>query len=167
MSITRRFGVLGRSLAHSQSPALFADRFSAWGINDASYERFERANLEGFGKWLQTEAEASPALVGLNVTIPYKQSIIPLLQDLTRTARAIGAVNAIKPGANGWVGHNTDAEGFMKSLRPFLTSAHDRALILATEAPRRPFGLGCNPWASTSSTSRARRLNGKRCGTTP
>ena len=130
MSITRRFGVLGQSLAHSQSPALFADRFSAWGINDASYERFERANLEGFGEWLQTEAEASPALMGLNVTIPYKQPIIPLLQDLTPTARAIGAVNAIKPGANGWVGHNTDAEGFMKSLRPFLTAAHDRALIL-------------------------------------
>ena len=130
MSITRRFGVLGQSLVHSHSPALFADRFNAWGIQDASYERFERATLDGFGEWLQTEAEASPALRGLNVTIPYKQSIIPLLQDLTPTARAIGAVNAIKPTADGWIGHNTDAEGFMKSLRPFLTSAHERALLL-------------------------------------
>lgn len=130
MSITRRFGVLGQSLIHSHSPALFADRFNAWCIHDASYERFERANLNGFGDWLQTEAQATPALKGLNVTIPFKQSIIPLLQDMTPTARAIGAVNAIKPAANGWIGHNTDAEGFMKSLRPFLTSAHERALIL-------------------------------------
>lgn len=130
MSTSRRFGVLGQSLVHSHSPALFADRFKAWGIDNASYERFERANLDGIGDWLQTEALGSPALLGLNVTIPYKQSIIPLLQDLTPTARAIGAVNAIKPAANGWIGHNTDAEGFMKSLRPFLTSAHERALIL-------------------------------------
>ena len=130
MSISRRFGVLGQSLVHSHSPALFADRFNAWGIDNASYERFERANLDGFGDWLQAEALASPALKGLNVTIPYKQSIIPLLHDLTPTARAIGAVNTIKPTATGWVGHNTDAEGFMKSLRPFLTSAHERALIL-------------------------------------
>ena len=130
MSITRRFGVLGRSLVHSHSPALFADRFNAWSIHDASYERFERENLDDFKEWLQTQAQVSPALKGLNVTIPYKQSIIPLLQDLTPTARAIGAVNAIKPTPDGWVGHNTDAEGFMKSLRPFLASAHERALIL-------------------------------------
>ena len=58
MNITRRFGVLGRSLAYSQSPALFADRFKAWGINDASYERFERANLEGFGEDAWTHASA-------------------------------------------------------------------------------------------------------------
>ena len=101
MSITRRFGVLGQSLVHSHSPALFADRFNAWSIDDASYERFERANLDGFKEWLQTEAQASPALKGLNVTIPYKQSIISLLQDLTPTARAIGAVNAMKPTADG------------------------------------------------------------------
>lgn len=130
MSITRRFGVFGQSLSHSHSPALFADRFTAWGVIDASYERFERSNLEGLENWLETEAHASPALKGLNITIPYKQSIIPFLQDLTPTARAIGAVNAIKRTANGWIGHNTDAEGFMKSLRPFLTSAHERALVL-------------------------------------
>ncbi len=130
MSVTRRFGVLGASLSHSHSPALFADRFHAWRVTNATYERFERANLDGFGEWLNAEAQASPALMGLNVTIPYKQSIIPLLQDVTPTALAIGAVNAIKPASNGWIGHNTDAEGFMKSLRPFLTSAHERALIL-------------------------------------
>lgn len=130
MSVRRRYGVLGRSLAHSHSPALFADRFLAWGIDDASYSRFERPNVEGIGDWLEAEAQADPALSGLNVTIPFKQTILPHLSGLTPAAQAIGAVNAIKPTAEGWIGHNTDAEGFMKSLRPFLRSSHERALIL-------------------------------------
>lgn len=130
MSVCRRFGVLGRSLVHSHSPALFADRFRAWGISDASYERFERPNLDGFEHWLEEAAQATPPLRGLNVTIPFKQAILPYLTDLSPAAQAIGAVNAIKPANGGWTGHNTDAEGFMKSLRPFLRSSHDRALIL-------------------------------------
>jgi len=130
MSIKRRFGILGQSLSHSHSPALFADRFKAWGVNDASYERFERSDLNGLENWLKTEARRSQALTGLNVTNPYKQAIIPLLKDLTFTARAIGAVNAIKSTSDGWIGHNTDSEGFLKALRPVLTSSHERALIL-------------------------------------
>lgn len=130
MSISRRFGVLGRTLAHSHSPALFADRFRDWGLSDASYERFERDNLDGLDQWLNEAANATPPLCGLNVTIPYKQAILPFLTKLTPAAEAIGAVNAIKPVDGGWMGHNTDAEGFMKSLRPFLRSSHERALIL-------------------------------------
>lgn len=130
MSNRRRFGVLGQSLVHSHSPALFADRFRDWGISDATYERFERANLDGFDRWLNDAANATPPLCGLNITNPYKRAILPFLTDLTPAAAAIGAVNAIKPVEGGWKGHNTDAEGFMKSLRPFLHSSHERALIL-------------------------------------
>ena len=150
MNIQRRYGVLGRSLAHSHSPALFADRFKAWGIEDASYSRFERPTIQGIGGWLNDEAKTEPALCGLNVTIPYKQSILPYLTGLTPAAEAIGAVNAIKPTEYGWIGHNTDVEGFMKSLRPFLKSSHERALILgnggAAAAVRHGLlGIGVEP----------------------
>ena len=73
------------------------------------------------------------SLKGIECDHPVQASHHPVLQDLTPTARAIGAVNAIKPSADGWVGHNTDAEGFMKSLRP-LTSCSRAALIWATGA---------------------------------
>lgn len=150
MTIQRRYGVLGRSLAHSHSPALFADRFRAWGITDASYSRFELPAVDGIGMWLDAEAQQEPGLRGLNVTFPYKQAILPFLTELTPTAEAIGAVNAIKPTAAGWIGHNTDSEGFMKSLRPFLRSSHERALILgnggAAAAVRHGLqGIGVDP----------------------
>ena len=130
MSKSRRFGVLGRTLAHSHSPALFAERFKRLGIHDATYERFERPNLDGFDAWLETMAHGEPPLLGLNVTIPFKQSVLPFLKSLTPVASEVGAVNAIKPSDQGWIGHNTDVEGFLKPLRPFLRSEHERALIL-------------------------------------
>ena len=130
MTIQRRYGVLGAQLAHSHSPALFADRFAKMGIVDATYHRFERPSLEGFGAWLEHEGAVHPPLQGLNITIPYKQSILPFLVDLTDVAKAVGAVNAIKPTARGWIGHNTDVEGFLKPIRPFLRNVHERALIL-------------------------------------
>lgn len=125
-----RFGVLGKSLVHSDSPALFAERFKKEGILEASYERFERENLNEFKEWLDEQGSAEIPLKGLNVTIPYKQQIIPYLSELTAEAKAVGAVNAIKPTSGGWIGHNTDVEGFLKPLRPFLKSSHERALIL-------------------------------------
>jgi len=132
MSPARRFGVLGRTLVHSHSPALFAERFKHLGIKDATYERFERPNLEGFDLWLETMANGDPPLLGLNVTIPFKQAILPFLTALTPVAKEVGAVNAIKPSEQGWIGHNTDVEGFLKPLRPFLRSEHERALILGS-----------------------------------
>ena len=97
-----------------------------WGLNDASYERFERSNLEGFGEWLQTEAHASPALMGLNVTIPYKQSIIPLLQDLTPTARAIwcGQRHQARRERMGRTQHRCG--GLHEIPSPLFDFAHDR-----------------------------------------
>lgn len=125
-----RFGVLGKSLAHSESPALFAERFKKEGIHDVSYERFEQEDLTNFSAWLDEQRSAKIPLRGLNVTIPYKQQIISHLSELTTEAKAVGAVNAIKPTSSGWMGHNTDVEGFLKPLRPFLKPIHERALIL-------------------------------------
>lgn len=128
----RRFGLLGKSLQHSHSQSLFAQKFIHEGIDDASYSLFELADLSNWEAWSRGQSRhVDGPLKGLNVTIPYKQSILPFLSGLTEEAQAIGAVNAIRPMKNeSWMGHNTDAEGFAKSIRPFLTSHHERALIL-------------------------------------
>jgi shikimate dehydrogenase len=128
----RRFGLLGKSLQHSHSQALFAQKFIHEGIADASYSLFELSDLSNWKTWSNAQSRhPDGALQGLNVTLPYKQSILPYLHSITAEARAIGAVNALRPAKDGeWMGHNTDAIGFAKSIRPFLTSQHERALIL-------------------------------------
>jgi shikimate dehydrogenase len=80
-----------------------------------------------------------PELKGLNVTIPYKESVIPFLDELNETAKEIGAVNCIRiltdedhPSGKKLIGYNTDAFGFRQSIKPFLETQHERALILGT-----------------------------------
>ncbi|MEM9649416.1 MAG: shikimate dehydrogenase, partial [Bacteroidota bacterium] len=75
---------------------------------------------------------AQNTLKGLNVTIPYKEQVIPFLSEIDEKAAEIGAVNTIKFTKNGLKGFNTDAYGFQQSLQPFLKPHHDRALILGT-----------------------------------
>mgnify|MGYP001233951919 CR=1 FL=1 len=128
---THRYGLLGKSLNHSHSPALFAQRFKREGLDSASYSLFELDDISQFHTWLYEIENRLGTLNGLNVTVPYKESIVPLLKGLSREALAIGAVNAIKPmRGQGWIGHNTDAQGFLNSIRPFLRSDHERALII-------------------------------------
>lgn len=128
----RRYGLLGKSLQHSHSQALFAQKFAQENIVDASYSLFELSDLINWQAWSHAQLRhPEGALLGLNVTVPYKQSILAHLDQLTPQAEAIGAVNALRPMGDGqWMGHNTDAQGFAKSIRPFLTSSHERALIL-------------------------------------
>ena len=131
MSEVQRFGLLGKTLAHSHSPALFAEKFKREGLESASYSLFELDDIGKFRNWITTVQERHGPLSGLNVTVPYKESILPFLRSLSPEAKAIGAVNAIKPSDNGtWIGHNTDAVGFVNSIRPFLRSEHERALVI-------------------------------------
>ncbi|MFN8395092.1 MAG: shikimate dehydrogenase [Bacteroidia bacterium] len=106
------FGLLGEKLGHSFSKAYFMEKFHAEGI-DAVYENFEMADRS---KELPRLIEAHPNLRGLNVTIPYKQAVIPILTRLSPTAKAVGAVNTIQFSAGEWIGHNTDVIGFRDSL---------------------------------------------------
>ncbi len=92
------------------------------------YENFDLESIEEFPDMLRN----NPGLVGLNVTIPYKEAIIPYLDELDVEAARIGAVNTIKIGAGGLKGYNTDAYGFQKSLEPLLRGQHKKALILGT-----------------------------------
>lgn len=126
----RRFGLVGKELKHSFSPTYFAQKFEQFGINDASYELFSFAAISDFPIWLRQQKN----LVGLNVTIPYKQVIMPYLDSLSPAAQAIGAVNTIAFRNNLLIGHNTDIWGFEQSLLACLTQQQraSRALILGT-----------------------------------
>ncbi|MFT5779412.1 MAG: shikimate dehydrogenase [Crocinitomicaceae bacterium] len=120
-----KYGLIGRSLKHSFSKSFFTDYFSEQMI-DASYDSIEMNSLDEVKHFFNGEYQ------GLNVTIPYKEAIIPLLDELTDEATAIGAVNVIQFKDGRTIGHNTDTFGFHQSIKPFLTNKHERALIFGT-----------------------------------
>ena len=125
----RRYGIIGRPLGHSASPAHFAAKFAREGI-DARYDAWELASV---GE-LPTLLAAHPDLRGLNVTIPYKRSVVALLDSLTPEAEAVGAVNCIRREADGRLtGHNTDIKGLRASLDRLLAGEEPgEALVLGT-----------------------------------
>ncbi|MBR5936632.1 MAG: shikimate dehydrogenase [Bacteroidaceae bacterium] len=124
------FGLIGKPLAHSTSKARFNQFFKNQHIN-AFYENFEIEDIEQVKDLINN----NPNLCGFNVTIPYKQDIIPYLNRLDETAQAIGAVNTVKvlhrDGGVELVGYNTDWIGFNKSFGALL-EGHHKALILGT-----------------------------------
>ncbi len=130
--IDKKLGLIGYPLTHSFSAKYFADKFDNEGIEGFSYENFEIANIEDFPNIIKN----NPDIVGLNVTIPYKEQIIPFLDELDEEAREIGAVNTIKVlrTENGvrLKGYNTDVYGFRETLKPLLKMNHYKALILGT-----------------------------------
>ena len=116
----KRYGIIGNPLGHSYSEKYFTELFMREGI-DASYGAYQIADI----------TEAIPlleALEGMNVTYPYKESIIPHLTDIDPVAKKIGAVNMIHHGK----GYNTDWIGFRDSLRKVLQETDQRALLLGT-----------------------------------
>ncbi len=141
----RLFGLIGNPLTHSFSEKYFSEKFKRENISDAEYKLFLLEKIEVFPDFISQH----PNLIGLNVTIPYKEKIIPFLDELDETAKAVGAVNTISflsafdtsfdrlrtTQSDKKIllkGFNTDVYGFRQSLKPFLTSAHERALILGT-----------------------------------
>ncbi|MFH1296017.1 MAG: shikimate dehydrogenase [Bacteroidota bacterium] len=123
------FGLIGYPLDHSWSPSCFQQQFQVHGYPDYRYQLFPIERVESFLPLL----ENIPDLCGLNVTIPYKETIIPYLDELDARAAEIGAVNTIlfRGSATGrkLSGYNTDAEGFMSSAD---FTGHRSALILGT-----------------------------------
>lgn len=121
----KQFGLIGRTLGHSFSQRYFTEKFRREGI-DAEYRNYEMPDASG----VLSLIESTPNLVGLNVTIPYKKDVIPMLRSLSNEAREIGAVNVIRIAD--MCGFNTDVVGFRESLRPLLQPHHTRALVLGT-----------------------------------
>lgn len=128
----KKYGLIGFSLGHSFSAGFFAEKFAKEGL-DARYDNYEMPTVEGLRTLIENDAE----LCGLNVTIPHKQAVIPLLDNLTPEARTIGAVNVIRIERNNvggiyLVGCNSDIIGFTDSIRPLLKPHHTKALVLGT-----------------------------------
>ena len=128
MPKTKQFGLIGKSLGHSYSPQFFMRYFSENKI-DATYRNLEFENPTLLSEFFK---ETVFQFNGLNVTFPYKETVIPFLTELSEEAGKIGAVNTIKIENGSLVGYNTDAYGFQQSIKPFLTNKHDRAIIIGT-----------------------------------
>jgi len=125
----RRFGLIGKNISYSFSESYFNSKFKNEGIEDATYQNLDIQTISE----LTTILSKTDNLKGLNVTIPYKEEVIPFLDKLNKKAKKIGAVNTIKINENGkLIGYNTDCYGFKKSLKPLLKSNHTKAIILGT-----------------------------------
>ena len=123
-----KFGLIGKNIDYSFSKAYFTTKFEIKKL-PYSYQNFDIENISLFPEILKQNT----TILGLNVTIPYKEQIIPYLDVLDKTAEKIGAVNTIKCYPSGKIeGFNTDYYGFMKSIEPYLKSHHRKALILGT-----------------------------------
>jgi len=124
-----KLGLLGRNISYSFSKAYFKEKFENERIVDTTYENFDIQEIELFTQIIKNTKN----LKGLNVTIPYKEAVLPYLDKVNKKAKAIGAVNTIKITKKGkLVGYNTDCYGFKKTLKPHLKPHHKNALILGT-----------------------------------
>lgn len=126
----RHFYLIGKTLKHSFSADYFAEKFRREGLSEeCCYSLHELPTIEDVTKLM-----ATPNLVGFNVTIPYKQQIIPYLDSLSPEAESIGAVNCVKREADGrFVGYNTDIEGVRVSLDKLLGNDNvGHALVLGS-----------------------------------
>lgn len=125
----KRFGLIGKKLGHSFSAKYFAEKFEREGLLECDYSLYELPEIECVKEFMLT-----PDLVGFNVTIPYKQQIIPYLDALDAQAREVGAVNCVKIERDGRrVGYNTDVDGIRLSLDKLLGEEKvSAALILGT-----------------------------------
>lgn len=121
------YGIIGYPLAHSFSPAYFRKKFASLHLA-ATYDAFPLSHIGDLPALLA----AQPQLVGLNVTLPHKEGILPYLDSVDSSAAVIGAVNCISIKEGKITGYNTDAIGFEQSLIPLLTAHHTQALILGT-----------------------------------
>ncbi len=126
------YGLIGYPLKHSFSRAFFTEKFTKEEI-DAIYLNFEIENISLFTGII----ESYPTLKGLNVTLPYKELVIPFLDEIDPPTQAIGAVNVIKVlrenGKTKLIGYNSDIIGFQNSISPLIDkSIHTKALILGT-----------------------------------
>jgi shikimate dehydrogenase len=122
----RRFGLIGYPLEHSFSQKYFTKKFKLEGIENCYYELFSMSTLDGLNDLFITHSD----LAGLNITIPYKQSILRYLNSVANIPQGITACNCVKIVDGKLIGYNTDVTGFEKSLTPLLKPSIKKALVL-------------------------------------
>ena len=126
---SKTFGLLGKNISYSFSRGYFTEKFEKLKLNKYKYLNFDIQQIKDFPSIIGEEKNVR----GINVTIPYKEEIIPFLDKLDETAKNIGAVNTIKFTKRGNLkGYNSDVVGFENSIKPLLKSHHKKALILGT-----------------------------------
>jgi shikimate dehydrogenase len=123
----RKYGLIGFPLGHSFSGKYFSEKFARESIRDCSYSLFEIPSIGGIAALLQ-----DPELKGLNVTIPYKQDVIPWLQEMETVVAETGACNCIRIEGGRLRGFNTDVTGFEQSLSELLGVDDRHALVFGT-----------------------------------
>ncbi len=125
-------GLIGYPLSHSFSVKYFMEKFNQEGIREFKYQNYPIQSIQELKPLIQEKED----LIGLNVTIPYKKEVMPLLDDIDQEAAEIGAVNTIRikrtAGKIHLKGYNSDAYGFRESLLPLLGAEHQYALVLGT-----------------------------------
>lgn len=119
---------MGRNISYSFSAGYFKTKFEKAGLENYTYTNFDIEHISQLSEII----ENTKRLKGLNVTIPYKEEVIPLLDGISKNAAIIGAVNTIVISKKGTKGYNTDHYGFRKALEPLLMPHHKKALILGT-----------------------------------
>jgi shikimate dehydrogenase len=123
------YGLIGKDISYSFSKKYFTDKFSEPLFENCFYENFDISSISKFPNVIKKNLELS----GLNVTIPYKEKVIPYLDKISKKSQIIGAVNTIKFTKKGKLkGYNTDYYGFKKAIQPLLLPHHKNALILGT-----------------------------------
>jgi shikimate dehydrogenase len=123
-----RYGLIGYPLSHSFSGTYFAAKFEKEKITNCRYDLFPIKSIGELPELLST----TPELAGLNVTIPYKEQVLPFLHHRSEAVAEIGACNCIRIQNGKLEGHNTDVIGFEAILQPLLKAHHQHALILGT-----------------------------------
>jgi shikimate dehydrogenase len=130
MNNRTKFGLLGKDISYSFSRKYFSEKFKKLGLTTLKYSNLDIPEIEEFPFLLYHKEHEYR---GINVTIPYKESVMRYLNEIDADAKKIGAVNSIKiTDDNKLVGYNTDYYGFSNSLKPLLKPHHKKALILGT-----------------------------------
>lgn len=134
-----KYGIIGFPLGHSFSRGFFTEKFARESI-DAQYLNFEIPDVAMLSDVLRD----NPELRGLNVTLPHKQAVIPLLDEMSEEAMEIGAVNVIRVRNGKLKGFNSDIIGFTNSIKPLLQPHHRKALVLGTGGASKAIRVGLN-----------------------
>ena len=128
----KTFGLIGHRLGYSFSKNFFTEKFAKENLQEHEYVNFELDSIDEFPGIFNS----GKTICGLNCTIPYKQQIMPFLDEIDAEAAQVGAVNTVKittkDGKRHLKGFNTDIYGFENSLRPMFEEKHKKALILGT-----------------------------------
>lgn len=150
------FGLIGKDIDYSFSRKYFNKKFEKENLS-YKYVNFDINHIEE----IHTIFKENTELKGLNVTIPYKESVLPFLDRLSPEAEAIGAVNTIQIDSNKkLIGHNTDYYGFQQAIKPFLNPYHKAALILGTGGAAKSIKFALDQWhINNIQVSRTKQMN--------